>query len=151
MGHTFYPLFGQIGNTHFDCRPIIYNMKITHLFQKPWFPRFLHQIMIWLHNWTPGQICPSRYDIKLYVSSRTSRKCSYKLDKYMDRWRALRANVRGFCEAYTSTFPKTKHIVEYHIYLDKFVPGFNYVIQSWFVEDISNILKFRESYRFVFP
>ena len=32
--------------------------------------------MILLHEWTPGQIYPSRYGIKVYVSSWTSREMS---------------------------------------------------------------------------
>ena len=35
--------------------------------------KFDEYLCVWLHAWIPGHICTSRYDLKLYVSSWTSR------------------------------------------------------------------------------
>ena len=79
------------------------------------FRRIPHTSMILLHKWVPETNYTSRYDIKLYVSSWTSREMSlHKHDKSLLSWRAPRANLREIFEACVMTFPsmsKTKHIV----------------------------------------
>ena len=66
-----------------------------------------------LHNWTPGHLHTSRYDVKLDVSSWTSRLMSlHKHDNSLLSWRASRANSMGSAEACVVTYSsksKTPH------------------------------------------